>query len=314
MKLDYIREFLVLADVLNYSRASSRLGVSQPVLTRHIQEMEKHFGVALFARSTRGISLTQAGRELVRSGGEVATAYEHMMARMQSAEQEHLSFIHVGVIPAVMFSSVSRASAIFREKFPLVIVKVHDLTSSLQLKALDSRQIDLALPGQVSEELLVGYQSTIVAEIPLFIALSEKHRLASRRLVDLADLSRDDFSIPAEKSYPGRTNYVKKACISAGFEPRITDHANGPSALLNSVSTGRYVSLLPALMQEMNHPGVVFRPLQQENLKVKSYAVSRLDDNREFIEAFINAITRASKDMYAKYNVHSSISDAESED
>lgn len=309
MKLEYLREFLVLADVLNYSRASSHLGVSQPVLTRHIQEMEKHFGVVLFARSTRGICLTQAGRELVRSGGEVATAYEQMMARMQSAEQEHLSYIHVGVIPAVMFSSVSRASAIFREEFPLAVVKVHDLNSSLQFKALDTRQIDLALPGQVSEELLVGYHSTVVAEIPLVIALSEKHRLASRPLVDLADLSRDDFSIPAEKSYPGRTNYVKKACMTAGFEPRIADHANGPSALLISVATGRYVSLLPALMQEMNHPGIVFRPLEQKNLKVKFYAVSRLDESREFMEPFIHAIVRASQDMYTRYSVHASSAD-----
>lgn len=138
--------------------------------------------------------------------------------------------------------------------------------------------------------------------------------------LEFNELPQEQFKIilldelSAEKFYSGRVSYVRKACMSAGFEPRITDHGDGPSALLNAVSTGRCVSLLPALLQEMNHAGVVFRPLQQKNLKVKSYAVSRLDEQRGVMEAFVNAITRASKEMSAKYDVHASSADIESEE
>lgn len=302
MKLDHIREFLVLADLLNFSRASSRLGVSQPVLTRHIQELEKHFGVVLFTRSTRGMSLTPAGRELVRTGREVSNAYEQMLSSMHAAEREFLNYIHVGVVPAVMFPAVMKASSLSKEKFPQLVVKLHDLTSTLQFKALDNRQIDLALPGQVPEEHLQGYNATPIAAIPLMIAMAENHRLARDRIVDLSDLSRDEFVVFSEKTYPGRVQYVREACLSVGFEPVITDFANGPSAILNAISSGRWVALLPALMQEMSHPGVVFRHLKQRDLKVVSHAVTRLSEDRPFIRPFLDELKKACTEEYAKYN------------
>ena len=302
MNIDYIREFLVLADVLNYSRASFQLGVSQPVLSRHIQELERHFGVILLARSTRGISLTPAGRELVRSGGVVSSAYDQMMTRMQIAEQEYLGYVHVGVIPSVMLSAASKATASAREHFSHVVIKLHDMAPALQLKAIDNRQIDIALPGQVPGHLLAAYNTTVLAEIPLMAVMSEHHRFSKRAELDLAELSREEFVILYEKTFPGRFSYVKSACNSVGFEPRCTDHVDGLSAMLNAVSTGRWMALLPALVQDIAHDGVVFCRLKQEDLKVKSYALTRLDENREIVASFIQELKKASMEVYSKYN------------
>lgn len=62
MDLRQIRYFLALATELNYTRAASQLNISQPPLTRHIQQLEHTIGVTLFDRSTRGVALTQAGK------------------------------------------------------------------------------------------------------------------------------------------------------------------------------------------------------------------------------------------------------------
>jgi DNA-binding transcriptional LysR family regulator len=258
--------------------------------------------VELISRSPRGISLTRAGRELVRTGTPVTSSYENMILRMKLLQDEYLNHLHVGVIPAVMFPAVMRATMASRSKLPNLVVKLHDLAPSMQIKALDSRQIDLALPGHVSEDHLALYDATLLAEIPLLAALPEGHRLCQRQKVDLAELSRDEFVVATDRTYPGRSDYVREACLSAGFEPRCTDHANGPSALLNAVATGRLVGLFPALLLEMAHPGVVFRPLVQKELKVKSYALSRMDETRPFIRPFVNELRVGCLEEYAKYS------------
>ena len=61
MDIDYIHEFVVLADTGNYMEAADKLFLTQSSLTRHIQKLEADLGVLLFDRSTRHIELNKYG-------------------------------------------------------------------------------------------------------------------------------------------------------------------------------------------------------------------------------------------------------------
>ncbi|MCD7856240.1 MAG: LysR family transcriptional regulator [Clostridiales bacterium] len=61
MKLEYLNEFITLSETKNYSVCADALYISQPSLTRHIQELEKELGVPLFERAARGVVLTEEG-------------------------------------------------------------------------------------------------------------------------------------------------------------------------------------------------------------------------------------------------------------
>lgn len=61
MELSYIKEFIVLAEYKNFSKAAEELYISQPTLSKHIQAMERELGGKLFNRSTHGVSLTEFG-------------------------------------------------------------------------------------------------------------------------------------------------------------------------------------------------------------------------------------------------------------
>ena len=64
MRIDYIREFVRLADTMSFSKASEDLFISQPSLSRHISLLEAELGVRLVDRNTRNAALTAAGRAL----------------------------------------------------------------------------------------------------------------------------------------------------------------------------------------------------------------------------------------------------------
>ena len=59
------RQFLTLAEALHYGRAAERLHMTQPALSLAIQQLERHVGVSLLARSRRGVALTEAGAAMV---------------------------------------------------------------------------------------------------------------------------------------------------------------------------------------------------------------------------------------------------------
>ena len=65
MDLRRLRNFLVLAEELNYRVAASRLYLTQPALSRSIAALEREFGVRLFERDTRHVTLTREGETLL---------------------------------------------------------------------------------------------------------------------------------------------------------------------------------------------------------------------------------------------------------
>ena len=69
-----LRYFVAVAEELNFSRAATRLGMAQPPLSRAIQHLERRMGVQLFDRTSRQVTLTQAGTVLLHEGRKALTA------------------------------------------------------------------------------------------------------------------------------------------------------------------------------------------------------------------------------------------------
>ncbi|MFD2842475.1 LysR family transcriptional regulator [Paracoccus cavernae] len=73
--LDLITSFLVVAEELNFRRASERLNLDQSALTRRIQKLEQNLGFRLFERTTREVALTQAGRSFYGDNALLISRY-----------------------------------------------------------------------------------------------------------------------------------------------------------------------------------------------------------------------------------------------
>lgn len=97
MNTSRLYEFLVLARVLNYSKAAKALFISQSVLSRHILELEKEFGCALLVRDTHGTVLTEAGRVLASEGGALIQKCESAISHLRERTAPAQGRIRVGM-------------------------------------------------------------------------------------------------------------------------------------------------------------------------------------------------------------------------
>jgi DNA-binding transcriptional LysR family regulator len=84
MELRHLRNFLVVAEEGNVTRAAARLFLAQPALSRQIRELERQVGSALFERRPRGVVLTEAGHRLRPSALRAVAAFDDLLADIRS--------------------------------------------------------------------------------------------------------------------------------------------------------------------------------------------------------------------------------------
>ena len=74
MELRHLRYFVAVGEDQHYGRASRRLGVAQPALSRQIQDLEKEIGFKLFDRMPRGVKLSAAGELFLEDARRILQA------------------------------------------------------------------------------------------------------------------------------------------------------------------------------------------------------------------------------------------------
>src|ERR1700757_3203647 len=143
MELRHLRYFVAVGEDQRYGRASRRLGVAQPALSRQIQDLEKEIGYELFDRMPRGVRLNAAGelfledaRRILQEVGE-ATARAARVARGQSGT------LRVGFAENVSWQGVAPDSfRRFREQQTDADLQLQPAARLEQLEAIRSGRLD----------------------------------------------------------------------------------------------------------------------------------------------------------------------------
>jgi LysR family transcriptional regulator, benzoate and cis,cis-muconate-responsive activator of ben and cat genes len=289
MELRHLRYFVTVAEELNVSRASARLRISQPAVSRQLRDLEDELGVELFRREKAGLKLTLAGeaflahaRDLLRRSSDAVK----QMAAFGAGAKESLT---VGYIAPALASILTPALRRFAETFPKVEVALRELPPGEQLKHLRDGKIDLALVGNPCPEVEHEFAVTVLKRIPLQAVLPDNHLLALRKRIALSELEGESFIGFAEEKFPGRNAAICAACQAAGFTPQFWQHVETLSALLATVAAGKGVTLAPREVGELPHPQSVFIPLKPPVPSVISAAARRKDEANALVLALLNS-------------------------
>jgi DNA-binding transcriptional LysR family regulator len=261
MELRHLRYFVVAAEELNISHAAKRLHVSQPPLSRQLRDLETEIGAALFERRQRGLRLTEAGRSFLKEAQAILWHSQRAVELARAAdrgEAGHLEIAYVGAMGGVFLPRVMRR---FRQRFPLVEFGVRQLNPQQQVESLLNDQIDLGFIGMrfpgFQKEL--GFQCIRQAEI--MVALPPDHPLLAGP-IRLPALARERFIFLESASSPPFHDRLLDLCRTAGFVPNIAYAVDSAPTLLDFVSAGFGVALVPELFQRYVATEAVFRPLQ----------------------------------------------------
>lgn len=289
MELRHLRYFLMLAETLHFGRAASRLGIAQPPLSRQIRDLEDQVGAALFYRSARGVSLTEAGVAFAQRAAQIVGAADEAIFEAREAGQGRTGRIVIGFVHSLAYSLLPSVLPGFRRKHPGIAVSLREVTVADKESALLSGSIDSGIyrpPVRHPE----------IATLPVFeegfvLALPSSHRLARKRRVPVRSLRdeplilfralRGDVGLHGTIAAFLRAHDVPvKACEEVG-----TIHAG-----MGLVLAGVGVCIIPETSRMVHIDGVVTRPFIEPTTRVSSTICWRHQETSHSVEAWVRHV------------------------
>lgn len=262
MELRHLRYFVAVAETLSFTEAARRLAISQPPLSKQIQDLEAEIGTALIARSSRRVALTPAGMALLSRAKLILAESDQAMAEVRSIGAGRVGTLDIGLTGSVLLGGLGALIAAFQAAFPAVGVRLREMPPDEQETAVAAGQLDLCFLR--TPRAGTGLAAERAWAEGIQVALPRGHRLATHRTLQLSAL-RDEAFVFFRRTNSRFAEHLWGCCIAAGFAPLVVQEAVEASALLALVSARFGVALLPESARRLAPVDVAFRPLSGSN-------------------------------------------------
>jgi DNA-binding transcriptional LysR family regulator len=209
LELRHHRHALALAEHRNFLRAARALEISQPALSRSIQELERRMGATLFSRARGGVEATDVGRIYLAKARAVIVQsgdLEREMHLIRGLEIGGLRF-GAGVYPSEMF--VARAMARMAKAHPSVKLTAVSNSIDTLLQMLRRREIDFAIGDQKTAEAERGLRVTPLAWHRGHLVVRAGHPLLGGSAFKLKDVLRYPLTLTTRVPHDLLSNFLQ---------------------------------------------------------------------------------------------------------
>jgi DNA-binding transcriptional LysR family regulator len=236
LKLHDLHVLLTVAELGSMGKAAERLAVSQPSVSKAIADMEHTIGVRLLDRTAKGVETTAYGRALLRRGMGAFEELRQGIKDIESLADPTTGEVRIGSPEAIASGLLTAVIDRFAQKHSRVVVTVTSANNvSQEFRLLRDRTVDFLIGALPSPFLQPDLDAEVLYEDWARILSGNRHPLARRRRIDLAELADEAWLLPRESIF---TSYVAEAFAARGLNP--------PKLGVRTYSAHQRVSLLAA--------------------------------------------------------------------
>ena len=294
MNLRRLRYFVAVADELHFGRAAERLNMSQPPLSQQIRLLERDLGTTLFDRSTRQVSLTDAGSFLYPEAVRLLVAADGVDRLMDQHRHGQAGTLRVGFVDSAAYEVMPRVLSKYRRRWPKVDYKLYTMSSDEQVQALQSGQIDLGIGRAAADAQHV--KATLVMHERMLVAVGASHRLASAPQTTLGDLAGEPI-IGFDRRVSPSLHAVLAGMLGAEgvtYDPII--EATEYATILGFVAAGEGIAIVPASVQTFRPPELHYAVLEDRSASVPLLMLTRAAEPPPLVAQALDVVA----ELYAR--------------
>lgn len=265
MDLKVLRYFIEIIDAGGFGKASEKVHLTQPALSKALRQLEEELDLVLLERGKRGtqVKLTQAGEVVYRHGKELLAGRQRMLAELNAQRSLTTGELRLGLAPlgsAEIFASII---AKYRQLYPQIEMHLLVRGGVEQTLAIQKGEIELAT-GIIN--LDDDYHGIRVFNDPMVVVLPKENPLTAREILSVHDLI-DEPQVMFETEYTLH-QLVLNACQQAGFSPQNITRVSQADFGIALVAAGTGVMILPrSIARRYSVAGVVNIPLASDELR-----------------------------------------------
>lgn len=291
IEIRQLRYFVAVAEELNFRRAALRLHISQPPLTRQVQQLETELEVRLFDRQSRGVALTPAGAAFLVEARNILALTEQAIERAQLADRGQIGRLDIGVFGSAMFDVIPRLAAQFHKAHPGVTIVLHDMNKAEQIKALRDGRLTIGFNRFVWDEPDMVKESVLVEH--LFVAHDGRIAAAQNGPIPISGLDRLPLILYPRAARPGFADRVVAMCRQRGFEPNVVQEVDDVVTAIALVSSGFGVCIVTESATNLQLPNVIFTPLERtQETGIELFCQYPKGEQSPILAAFLDIIRR----------------------
>lgn len=300
MELRHLRYFVAVAEELNFRKASERLRVAQPALSRQIQDLESDVGVRLLDRNTTRVRLTDAGAAFLEQARLVLEQSQQAIVIAQEAAQGLRGRLNIGYLAPLLTGFMPPTLAAFHAKYPNAVVSMAELTSAEQWAALESGAIHVGFGvKESSAPLPKTFAATLVARSPFRAVVSRGHRLAKRSKIALADLIQEPLlALRVKKGVAPHVEAIRRILSARGLKPPPITAIEGDETFLATLESGIGVTLMGETGSFSRGRGLLFKPLKEtgDDLMIELRVIWRRNEASPLVKNFVDRLLKVRPD------------------
>lgn len=289
LRAKHLKTLEVLGRVESMRAAAHELNITQPAITKLLQDLESILEVKLFERSSTGIKPTPIGQAVVEFSRKTVSDVERFAGLVTNLKLGGYGSLRLGTLMAGMSEFIPRALSKLKEERPLMTIHLLAATSNQLLDELNNRTIDMAVARLTDPEQSVLFNFEPLLDEEIWVFSNAEHPLANRTNIALEELFNEPWVLQSPMSplrqllihsfanldLTALPNWIETNSIYATLN--IVRHGGMIAALPRTivedgVKSGEFVRLPVSLSYELSRFGIVTLKDTQPNVNTRLFA------------------------------------------
>lgn len=241
MDVRELKYFIAVAKFGSFSRASEHLHLSQSTLSKVVKALEDEIGIQLIDRTSRHISLTDAGKLVYSQAQQIVRSIDELSNSLYDIMNLKKGTVSLGIPPIVGTVVLPKVLSKFRGLYPGIQVEMTEVKSKQVEKLVESGEVDLGII--VSEADTKVFETYPFSNETMKFIVNPSHPMASRSEVSLSELRNEPFIMFKRGFYTH--DRFREACIQTGFEPIVIAESSHWDFIYEMIAHNQGVAVMP---------------------------------------------------------------------
>lgn len=302
MELRHLKYFVAVVEEQSYTKAAQRLFISQPPLSRQIQNLELNLGVQLFERGSRPLKTTEAGQFLYQHAVKLlarVTEIKTMTQRIGTTERT----LTIGFVGSLLYGLLPKIIYLFRQQQPQLKIDLQEMNTKQQIIALKEGKIDAGFGRlRISDPAI---HRVLLREEPLLVAVHKEHPLfKSETGLYLSDIVDGKIFIFPNYSKPNFSTQVRNIFYENGFDPQDLVEIRDVQLALGLVAAAEGICIVPKSAEAIQFLDLKYIPLLDKTAVSPIFLTTRNMDENSKLQSLIECVYQVYDEEPIPYDRH----------
>ncbi|MPM16179.1 HTH-type transcriptional regulator GltC [bioreactor metagenome] len=263
MNIQMLECFVVVSEEKNITSAAQKLFISQPAVSRQIQNLELELKAKLFHRTKPYLTLTATGESVLVQAQEIVNRCKNLKPEFLKQTNNLSGTLKIGFCGNLEYTSLFNCVSAMAEKYPLCKINFSKANMGVLYHDLMKGEYDIVfspLTGFEDNEQIRTYG---IIYAPYVLAVSIHHKFAERDCVSLSELSSEKFITFVRRESKAHSDMLIIDCKKAGFSPDIIAEVGDVYTYLLMIAANQGVALVGENLCEISPCGIIFVPIEE---------------------------------------------------